>query len=495
MKNRKKYKTLVGLTMIETIMTIVITTIVMGGFTYLFSRLWKVYGFTMETGLATRKATNALDKAKEEIIKARNSENGSYPIVSANENEFSFYSDYDNDGVVEKIRYFLDAQQLKVGIIEPDISQKPISYKDETETVKTVARYVVNDLVLDTGVTCTQYQLASKVDGSVGNKFVSVGMARNVKHAGQYYFNLNGNEFSTQVTDDGWVLVAAGNRSTNESNYTQVSDLYYDSDSILNSGILANFTNIEQIRIQATNESWLENNLPHDVVTSDSHMINDIIAFRTFGHEASDDAVWECYDSSDSNCSEQINRMKINSATESGCNSDDLNKHLYFACGNANGFSWSLNDGPTGIHSEQIKRGNKGNDINLFVRGADENNIVYMTAIKQSCGGKEFKGDDGLCYSEQDLIDAGAVCTDIDGTETNKRPLFTYYGDFESLSDFNHNTILASKLSSPVDKTKIKLIRILLNINVDPKQEKENTQVETFINIRNLDSKDSVSSP
>ena len=498
MKKKKIYKVLKGLTIVETIMTIMITTIVMGGFTYLFSRLWKVYGFTIETGVATRRATHALDDAKDAIIKARISENGSYPIVSVGENEFSFYSDYDDDGVVERVRYFLDAQQLKVGIIEPDTSQKPVSYEDETETITTVARYVVNDVIIDSGETCTQYQLASKIDGSAGNRFTSIGMARNVKHASQYYFNLEGNEFSTQVTDDGWVLVAAGNRSTDEASYDQVSNLYYDSDNILNSGILANFTNIEQIRVQATNESWLENELPHDVVTNDSHMINDIIAFRTFGHTSSDDATWECYNPSDANCADQKNRMKINppeEPPEPGCASDNLNKHLYFACENENGFSWSLTDGPIGTHSEQIKKNNRGNDINLYVRGANESNIVYLTATKTPCGGKDFTGDDGLCYSEQDLINAGAVCTDIDGTETSQRPLFTYYGDFELLGDFDHDTILANKLTSPVDKTKIELIRILLNINVDPKQKKGNTQVETFINIRNLAAKKSTSSP
>ena len=506
MKKKKIYKTLKGLTMVETIMTIMITIIVMSGFSYLFAKLWSVYGFTIETGVATRKAIHALDNAKDAINKARTGINGSYPIISASENEFIFYSDYDDDGVTERIRYFLEAQQLKVGIIEPDTTQiGEAVYKDDTETITTVARYVINDVVIDSSGTCNEYQLASKIDGSPGKRFTSVGMARNVKYASQYYFDIGGNQFSTQVTADGWVLVAAGNKSTNEASYNQVSSLYYDSDNILNSGILANFTNIEQIRVQATNESWLENNLPHDVVTSDSNMINDIIAFRTFGYTSSDDATWECYNPSDANCTDQKNRMKINpppeppESPESGCASDDLNKHLYFACENENGFSWSLTDGPTGSHSEQIEKGNGGNDINLYVRGANESNTVYLTASKVECAGKDFTGDDGLCYSEQDLLNAGAVCTNIDEAESNIRPVFTYYNNFESLfsgSDtFDYDRILNSKLSSPVDITKIRLIRILLNINVDPKQEKGNTQVQIFINLRNLPAKNSISSP
>ncbi len=502
-KINKKIKTHKAFTIVETIVTIAIVVIVMGGFTFLFSRLWTVYGRTIETGIATQTAVYALNDTKKYVSRARVSENGSYPIVSATEDEFIFYSDYDGDGIVERVRYFLEAQQLKVGIIEPDITQEPASYGDDTETITTVSKYVINDVVLDSGGTCDEYQLASVIDGTPGKRFTSIGMARNVKYASQYYFNIGGNKFSTQVTSDGWVLIAAGNRSTNESSYNQVSDLYYDSDSILNSGIVNSFTNIEQVRVQATNESWLENKLPHDVVTSDSHTINDIIAFRTFGHEQSDNATWECKNAGDANCSTQIGRMKINAGPDSdkpnGCNSDDLDKHLYFACNNATGFIWTHSDGPTDWQSEEVERDNYDNDINLYLIGADESNTVYLTATKVTCGGKDFTGDDGLCYSEADLINAGAVCTDIEESETKVRPVFTYFDDFESLfsgtDTFDYARILNSKLSYPIDISKIELIKILLNINVDPRQDPESTQVQTFIDVRNLTAQDSISSP
>lgn len=504
MKKITKIKTLKGLTIVETIMTIAIVVIVMGGFTFLFSRLWKVYGHTIETGVATQVAIHAIDDAVEYVNKARVSENGSYPIVSAKEDEFIFYSDYDDDGVVERVRYFLETQQLKVGIIEPDISQKPASYEDDTETITTVSKYVVNDVVVDSGGTCDEYQLAENIDGTIGKRFTSLGMARNVDYASQYYFNINGNQFSTQVTADGWVLVAAGNRSTDEASYNQVSNLYYDSDSILNSGIFISFTNIEEVRVEATNELWLENDLPHDVKTTDSRVISDIISFQTFGHEEADDvATWTCINPGDANCSTQINRMKINASPDpdkpNGCNSDDLNKHLYFACNNANGFIWTHSDGPTDWQSEEVKRNNYDNDINLYLKGIDESNTVYLVASKVDCGGEDFTGDDGLCYSEQDLLNAGAVCTGIEEAETNIRPIFTYFDDFESLfsgsNTFDYDRILNSKLAYPINISEIELVRILLNINVDTRQDAENTQVQSFIDVRNLTAQDSISSP
>ena len=501
MKKITKIKTLKGLTIVETIMTIAIVVIVMGGFTFLFAKLWKVYGYTIETGIATQVAIHAIDDAVEYVNKARVSENGSYPIVSAKEDEFIFYSDYDDDGVTERVRYFLETQQLKVGIIEPDTSEEPASYEDETETITTVSKYVVNDVVVDSGGTCDEYQLAEKINGTPGKRFTSIGMARNVKYAGQYYFDIGGIQFSAQVTSDGWVLIAAGNRSTDEASYNQVSDIYYDSDSILNSGILASFTNIEEVRVQATNESWLENKLPHDVTTTNPRVISDIIAFQTFGHDVAEDtATWNCV-TAGGNCAAQIERMKITAGAgaESGCSSDDLNKHLYFACGNVDGFSWTLTDGPTGSHSEQIEKGNDGNDINLYLKGVDESNTVYLVASKVDCGGEDFTGDDGLCYSEQDLLNAGAVCTSIEEAEASVRPVFTYFDDFESLfsgnDTFDYDRILNSKLTYPITISEIELVRILLNINVDTKQDAGNTQVQSFINIRNLTAQDSISSP
>ena len=46
------YKKKGGITLIETIISIFIASIVMIGFTVLFARLWKSYGFTLETGIA-----------------------------------------------------------------------------------------------------------------------------------------------------------------------------------------------------------------------------------------------------------------------------------------------------------------------------------------------------------------------------------------------------------------------------------------------------------
>jgi hypothetical protein len=72
------------------------------------------------------------------------SENGSYPIVSAEETSFTFYSDVDSDGQTEHIRYFISADGLSRGIIEP--SGSPATY-DGTESTSVLVTDMANDSI------------------------------------------------------------------------------------------------------------------------------------------------------------------------------------------------------------------------------------------------------------------------------------------------------------------------------------------------------------
>ena len=501
--NYKKALKFKGITLVETVMTISIVSITMIGFTMLFVKLWKIHGFAIETGMATSLAVRTVDNVEKYVSKSRNSENGSYPIVSASENEFVFYSDYDQDGIVERIRYFLDAQELKVGIVEPDVTQIPASYNDDTETIKTVTYHVVNGVISNPGNDCTEYQLIESITGRPNNRFTSLGMARNVKHSGIYYFNINGNVFDTQVDSDGWVLVAAGSRGTHEGSYSQVYSLDYDSDSILKKSIITNLNDIKEVRIQATNQVWLlEDYLPHDLKTDNDVIVNNLKSFRTLASSDSENASWECLGYSGVKCNDSKARMELNSGSDpdkpAGCTADDLDKHLYFACNNSTGMIWTHFDGPTDWDKEQIVRGNRENDINLYVRSSPDSNKVYLTAKKgeSPCAADEFKGDDGYCYTESNLVNSGAVCTNT-SAGTGTRPLFRYFGDFEQIFDsgdnFDYDKILNSELSYPIDISKIRLVKILLNINIDPKQNIENVQISSFVDIKNLVSRESVS--
>lgn len=70
------------------------------------------------------------------------SEMGAYPVAAAATSSFTFFSDYDSDGVSERVRYFLEGGILKKGIIEPTGS--PFTYNTANEVIKQEIRFVVN---------------------------------------------------------------------------------------------------------------------------------------------------------------------------------------------------------------------------------------------------------------------------------------------------------------------------------------------------------------
>jgi type II secretory pathway pseudopilin PulG len=77
-----------------------------------------------------------------EVRTAQYSSLGSYPIEEATKSSFIFYSNIDNDQLVERIRYFLDGKKLKKGIIKP--SGQPLRYNPADEKVIELIDFVIN---------------------------------------------------------------------------------------------------------------------------------------------------------------------------------------------------------------------------------------------------------------------------------------------------------------------------------------------------------------
>ncbi len=70
------------------------------------------------------------------------SSTGSYPIASAASSSFSFYSDIDNDGIFEQVRYFLDGTTIKKGTIKP--GGAPLVYNQANEKITEVVHNVTS---------------------------------------------------------------------------------------------------------------------------------------------------------------------------------------------------------------------------------------------------------------------------------------------------------------------------------------------------------------
>ncbi len=131
-----------GMSIAELIIVIGITSLLivaMGS----FQRDILYFAGFIEKGLSgTQDARAILRTMTREARAALPSSIGAYPIFEAGNQSFTFYSDIDNDGLQERVRYFLSGTDLRKGVIKP--SGNPLQYNPASETFSTLARDVRN---------------------------------------------------------------------------------------------------------------------------------------------------------------------------------------------------------------------------------------------------------------------------------------------------------------------------------------------------------------
>ncbi len=76
-----------------------------------------------------------------ELREAAPSSVGAYPIASVSTSTITFYSDLNNDGLEEQVRYFLNGSVLQKGVVVP--SGSPLSYNQSNERISTLISGVV----------------------------------------------------------------------------------------------------------------------------------------------------------------------------------------------------------------------------------------------------------------------------------------------------------------------------------------------------------------
>ncbi len=77
-----------------------------------------------------------------EVRSAAPSDRGDYPILIAEEKEFTFYTDVDFNGSRERVRYFIEGNTFKKGILES--TGDPEVYDTDNEVIIDVVQDVVN---------------------------------------------------------------------------------------------------------------------------------------------------------------------------------------------------------------------------------------------------------------------------------------------------------------------------------------------------------------
>jgi hypothetical protein len=91
---------------------------------------------------------------------------GSYAIESAATSSFIFYSDVDQDGIFDRVRYFFGTSTLNRGVVKPVGS--PLVYSTSSEIIVTaIPNVIVKSSTIDyfdTNYTGTQSPLTSPID-------------------------------------------------------------------------------------------------------------------------------------------------------------------------------------------------------------------------------------------------------------------------------------------------------------------------------------------
>ena len=132
-----------GITLIEMVVTISVTSIILGAIISSILFFYRTNTNVMEQSLHVNSARRGIELTVRDIREATYGDDGSYPIISMSPNSFSFFSDVDRDSLTERINYSLSGTNLNKGITNP--SGSPLQYPAPDDEVLTVSDAVRND--------------------------------------------------------------------------------------------------------------------------------------------------------------------------------------------------------------------------------------------------------------------------------------------------------------------------------------------------------------
>ena len=96
-----------AMTLIEVLVAISVFALISGLLMGVVVFNYQSFGYSAENAKAIDEARRGIDAMVKEIREAKIADNGAYPIEIADDKQIVFYSDIDNDGKTERVRYFL----------------------------------------------------------------------------------------------------------------------------------------------------------------------------------------------------------------------------------------------------------------------------------------------------------------------------------------------------------------------------------------------------
>lgn len=129
-----------GFTLVETIVATFLFIGLVGAVSSFAIFFFKNFSFSYEEQQSINLIQGAVTRISRDIREARTGNQGAWPIISPGDNEFIFYSDVTNDGRTDRVRYFLDGNLLKRGVVEP--TQVPVDYPLSQEKITVIASHI-----------------------------------------------------------------------------------------------------------------------------------------------------------------------------------------------------------------------------------------------------------------------------------------------------------------------------------------------------------------
>lgn len=131
------------MSLVEMLIAIGIFSMAIAGFTMLFMRSWRLNAYTIEMGQSSFVVSQSVNNLVTYLRKARQGDNGAYAIQLADDNELVVYSDYDKDGITERLHVYLENSQIKMGVTDPT-SSLPKTYESGDQETFILAERIVN---------------------------------------------------------------------------------------------------------------------------------------------------------------------------------------------------------------------------------------------------------------------------------------------------------------------------------------------------------------
>lgn len=134
-----------GFSLIETIVLLAVFIIILIAIVNSLRFVYRGQRFAFEQADATRSARTGVERTVRNLREMSLADDGAYPVVAMATSSVTFYSDYDNDNKVERVRYFLDGTDYKRGIVES--AGDPPTYTTSSEVVATISNNVRNTVL------------------------------------------------------------------------------------------------------------------------------------------------------------------------------------------------------------------------------------------------------------------------------------------------------------------------------------------------------------